>query len=188
MNDWLDYKGSGSARAYAADGLMGDSNMSHGLFGKSKAETMQSDAESRLYDAYMKKFNKLRQDYRLMEIKLTSAQELLEMTETQKNEYNSSRSVDAKRFGALHAHQEYAKKLAECDKKIAEYKAQISEINSKMSKNLEEQKKTQANMNSLEANASAKTQWSINWSKGFERRAGHEPTGISDPKNNSRRR
>ena len=53
MNDWLDYKGSGSARAYAADGLMGDSNMSHGLFSKSKAKSMQSDAVSRLYDAYM---------------------------------------------------------------------------------------------------------------------------------------
>ena len=31
MNDWLDYKGSGSARAYAANGLMSDSNISHAL-------------------------------------------------------------------------------------------------------------------------------------------------------------
>ena len=29
MNDWLDYKGSGSARAYSANGLMSDSNISH---------------------------------------------------------------------------------------------------------------------------------------------------------------
>ena len=184
MNDWLDYKGSGSARAYSGDYVC--DTISH--YSKIKSQDMNSDAESRLYDAYMEKFNKLRQDYRSMEIKLKSAQELLEMTETQKNEYNSRRSADAKRFGALYAHQEYAKKLAECDKKIAECKAQISEINSKMSKNLEEQKKTQANMNSLEANASARTQWSINWSKGFERRAGREPTEISNPKNNSRRR
>ena len=31
MNDWLDYKGSGSARAYAANGLMSGSNISHAL-------------------------------------------------------------------------------------------------------------------------------------------------------------
>ena len=188
MNDWLDYKGSGSARAYAADGLMGDSNMSHGLFGKSKAKSMQSDAESRLYDAYMEKFDKLRHDYRLLETKLKSAQNLLEIAETGKNDMDSLRSGVAKVRGALYAHREYAKKLAEYDKKIAEYKAQISEINSKMSKNLEEQKKTQANMNSLEANASAKTQWSIDWTKGSKIWIGKEPTGISDPKNNSRRR
>ena len=27
MNDWLDYKDSGSARAYSANGLMSDSNI-----------------------------------------------------------------------------------------------------------------------------------------------------------------
>lgn len=31
MNDWLDYKGSGSARAYTANGLMSDANISHAL-------------------------------------------------------------------------------------------------------------------------------------------------------------
>ena len=188
MNDWLDYKGSGSSRACAANGLTSDSNISHGLFSKSKARNMQSDAESRLYEAYMEKFDKLRQDYRLMGIKLKSAQNLLEIAETGKNDLESLRSNDVKIHGALHAHQKYAGKLFEYDKKIAEHKAQISELNSKMSKNLEEQKKTQANMNSLEANASAKTQWSINWTKGPKVWSGKEPTGISDPKNNSRRR
>ena len=31
MNDWLDYKGSGSARAYAGDGLMSGQVMAHAL-------------------------------------------------------------------------------------------------------------------------------------------------------------
>ena len=31
MNDWLNYKGSGSARAYTANGLVNDSNISHAL-------------------------------------------------------------------------------------------------------------------------------------------------------------
>ena len=54
MNDWLDYKGSGSARAYTANGLMSDSNISHGLFGiptereKAKMEEKQRMAEDRL--------------------------------------------------------------------------------------------------------------------------------------------
>ena len=184
MNDWLDYKGSGSARAYTGDYV--GNTISH--YSKIKARHMQSDAEGRLYEAYMDKFDKLRQDYRLMEIKLKSAQDLLEKTETWKNDWDSYRSNDAKIHGALHAHQEYAKKSAEYDKKIAEYKAQISELNSKMSKNLEEQKKTQANMNSLEANASVSTQTDIEWVKGPKIWVGKDPTGISNPKNNSRRR
>ena len=54
MNDWLDYKGSGSARAYAADGLMSNSNISHGLFGiqtKKDLENKQKEADERLADA-----------------------------------------------------------------------------------------------------------------------------------------
>ena len=185
MNDWLEYKGSGSSRAYTGDYVGG--TISH--YSKRKAESMNRDAEGRLYEAYMDKFNKLRQDYRTLEIKLKSAQNLLEIAETGKNDMDSFRSGDAKIHGALHAHQEYAKKLFEYDKKIAEYKAQISELNSKISKNLEEQKKTQANMNSLEANAGDSTQWAIDWVKGLKgRRHGMEPTEISNPKNNSRRR
>ena len=48
MNDWLDYKGSGSARAYTGD------TISHGLFGiptereKAEIEEKQRIAEDRL--------------------------------------------------------------------------------------------------------------------------------------------
>lgn len=185
MNNWLDYKGSGSARAYSGDYV--GQTISH--YSKAKAESMNRDAEGRLYEAYMDKFNKLRQDYRLLEIKLKTAQDRLEIAETGKKDLDSVRSGDAKIHGALHAHQKYAEKLYEYNKRIAEYTAQISELNSKISKNLEEQKKTQANMNSLEANAGASTQWTINWVKGLKgRRHGMEPTEISTPKNNSRRR
>lgn len=51
MNDWLDYKGSGSARAYAANGLMSNSNISHGLFGiqtNKDLENKQKEADERL--------------------------------------------------------------------------------------------------------------------------------------------
>lgn len=59
MNDWLNYKGSGSSRAY-----MGDT-ISHGLFGiqtkKDKAEmaNKQKEADIRLLNAYKERKNKL---------------------------------------------------------------------------------------------------------------------------------
>ena len=62
MNDWLDYTGSGSSRAYAADGLMGDSNISHALRFTTPAETRKKEqeekqrmAELRLYNAKAEK-------------------------------------------------------------------------------------------------------------------------------------
>ena len=65
MNDWLDYKGSGSARAYSANGLMSDSNISHGLFGiqtkkdKEAAKAKQDEAEKRYNAAVMERFYQL---------------------------------------------------------------------------------------------------------------------------------
>ena len=62
MNDWLDYKGSGSARSYAANGLMSDSNISHALRFTTPAETRKKEqyekqrrAELRLYNAQAEK-------------------------------------------------------------------------------------------------------------------------------------
>ena len=62
MNDWLNYKGSGSARAYAANGLMSDSNISHALRFTTPAETRKKEqeekqrmAELRLYNAKAEK-------------------------------------------------------------------------------------------------------------------------------------
>ncbi len=65
MNDWLDYKGSGSARAYTDNGLMSDSNISHGFFGiqtkkeKSEMANKQKNADIRLLNAYKEKKEKL---------------------------------------------------------------------------------------------------------------------------------
>ena len=62
MNDWLDYKGSGSARAYTANGLMSDANISHALRFTTSAETRKKEqeekqrmAELRLYNAKAEK-------------------------------------------------------------------------------------------------------------------------------------
>lgn len=79
MNDWLDYKGSGSARAYAADGLMGDSNISHGLFGiqtKKDMQRKQKDADDRLENAKLlnetkRSIDKDYETFKTMSTKLT---------------------------------------------------------------------------------------------------------------------
>lgn len=184
MNDWLDYKGSGSSRAYSGDYV--GNTISH--YSKREAEKMNDDAEARLYTAYQDKLDKLKQKYRKMEFDLRLLQEKLARREEYRNEQESKRSDTAKKLGALHAHRRYAESLAKLDKEIAECKAQISETSSNMSKNLEEQKKTQANMNSLLANMSAGNQWAININNNLSRMSGLDPTGISDPKNNSRRR
>ena len=54
MNDWLDYKGSGSSRAY-----MGNT-ISHDLFGiQTKKDNKQKEADIRLLNAYKERKNKL---------------------------------------------------------------------------------------------------------------------------------
>ena len=66
MNDWFDYKGSGSARAYTANGLISDSNISHGLFGiqtkkdKEAAKAKQDEAQKRYNASVMERFYQLK--------------------------------------------------------------------------------------------------------------------------------
>lgn len=79
MNDWLDYKGSGSARAYAANGLMSDSNISHGLFGiqsKNDMQRKQKAADDRLENAKLlnetkRSIDKEYEAFKTMSTKLT---------------------------------------------------------------------------------------------------------------------
>ena len=77
MNDWLDYKGSGSARVYSANGLISDSNISHAfkdnvnntVYGymdkitntnsrKEEAQSKQFEAEKRMCEAKIKQCKK----------------------------------------------------------------------------------------------------------------------------------
>ena len=57
MNDWLGYKGSGSARAYAANGLMSDSNISHALRFTTPAETRKKEQEEKQRTAELRLYN-----------------------------------------------------------------------------------------------------------------------------------
>lgn len=109
MNDWLDYKGSGSVRAYAADGLMSDYNISHGLFGiqtKKDKEDMankQKNADIRLLNAYKAKknnleveLNKLKPRLKVYEDKIKEADELLDKYRRVLQDVSSQISIGAK--------------------------------------------------------------------------------------------
>lgn len=77
MNDWLDYKGSGSARTYVANGLTSDYNISHGLFGiqtkkdKEVSKAKQDEAEKRYNAAVFLKFQNQCYELRSKVIKLS---------------------------------------------------------------------------------------------------------------------
>lgn len=109
MNDWLDYKGSGSARAYADNGLIGDSYISHGLFGiqtKKDKEDMankQKNADIRLLNAYKAKkdnlevkLNELKPGLKVYEDKINEADELLDKCRRVLQDISSQISVAAK--------------------------------------------------------------------------------------------
>ena len=48
MNDWLDYKGSGSVRAYTANGLMSGSNICHALRFTTPAKTRNKEQDEKI--------------------------------------------------------------------------------------------------------------------------------------------
>ena len=57
MNDWLDYKGSGSARAYTTNGLMSGSNICHALQLTTPAETRKKEQEEKQRTAELRLYN-----------------------------------------------------------------------------------------------------------------------------------
>ena len=109
MNDWLDYKGSGSARAYTANGLMSGSNISHALRFTTPAETRKKEqeekqrmAELRLYNAKAEKLTsdlaKLRDDilehYETAFFKLSRMQSVADNALSQLNAAKKSGNVN----------------------------------------------------------------------------------------------
>ena len=109
MNDWLNYKGSGSARAYAANGFTSDSNISHALRFTTPAETRKKEqeekqrmAELRLYNSKAEKLTsdlaKLRDDilehYETAFFKLSRMQSVADNALSQLNAAKKSGNVN----------------------------------------------------------------------------------------------
>lgn len=123
MNDWLNYKGSGSARAYAANGFMSNSNISHGLFGiqtkkdKKIADRKQTEANARYLEALKEKKSKLNAEAdaakKKYEDSINDYNYWVKEYETKSNELRSLES-DRKKVAAkspLTAHEIYAERI-----------------------------------------------------------------------------
>lgn len=148
MNDWLDYIGSGSSRAY-----MGDT-ISHGLFGiqtkkdKDDMANKQKNADIRLLNAYKAKKNNLEVELNKLKAKLKDCEHaikatdlLIESDRKTLQDAEISRSNTAERRGALNAHHQYAGRMYQIQKQIensesyaAQYRKQYKELESSISK------------------------------------------------------
>lgn len=125
MNDWLDYKGSGSARAYAANSLTSDSNISHGFFGiqtkkdKDDMANKQKNADIRLLNAYRAKkdnleveLNKLKPRLKVYEDKIKEADELLDKCRRVLQDISSQISVMSKQGRAQEAANKFERDIS----------------------------------------------------------------------------
>ena len=129
MNDWLDYKGSGSARAYADNGLMGDSYISHGLFGiqtkkdKDDMANKQKIADIRLLNAKKEQLSSLETDLRNAQLNSEACSKKIVELENKKKELDrnitelNAAYKDARQIEPLKAHQMFAAKEYEFKKK-----------------------------------------------------------------------
>ena len=117
MNDWLDYKGSGSARAYMGDIL------AHGLF--SNTEAKQREADMRLLKAKRELIETIKNDLRNARLNTSACSKKLARLENEKKELDqkitelSAAYKDARQTDPLKAHQMFAAKEHEL-KKMAE--------------------------------------------------------------------
>ena len=137
MNDWLDYKGSGSVRAYAANGLMSDSNISHGLrnFTKREEELLEIDKdikrreERKNVEAYLKEYNNYVDDviqlnrlYRASESKYKAARNAEKAMNEASNGRGGSARVQALESAFKSLKSESIRTADEYTKKYKEFK------------------------------------------------------------------
>ena len=125
MNDWLDYVGSGSVRAYAANGMINDVSMAHAYV--SRKATNANNLKNQL-----DKYNTQLKELQNAKVRLTN----------DISTWESNRKNAASKGYALSASQKYEPKITEAKKKINEIenkiimvKQTISNLNSQLNAN-----------------------------------------------------
>lgn len=156
MNDWLDYKGSGSSRAYIMHSLRDNINKTlypafdYMLRNDIKAkdqyfENETRNANIRLYNANIERRDALVGEYNALTKKLNKKNDFLKTctdgltaNQNELNALEAKRSATAASKDALTAHQTYATKIYNAQKnikyfsdKVAETRRDISDITKK---------------------------------------------------------
>ena len=128
MNDWLDYKGSGSSRAYIAHGIL-DS------IPETIANKKQNKAEHRLMLAKKELFDSLIIDYKNAELNCSAAQKTAfryrKMLEDIKKDLADIESEykKAREKNPLDAHTKYSARVYQLKSKADEYQRTLDKCN-----------------------------------------------------------
>ena len=124
MNDWLDYKGSGSSRAYAANDFIAHSSRSE----KTEALMKQRDAYDRLSKALVAKANKLLEELESADKSVADISATIRDNTRKDKNYNTNGLLQRKKTYLIRR----ATINAELDKTIKE----VEEIRNKMWKEI----------------------------------------------------
>lgn len=149
MNDWLDYQGSGSSRAYIAHSK---------LFGKNDEQTK---ADLRLLDAYAAKAYKLKNEYVTLLNNYNTSLMMYNRYRRDAESQESKRAEVAKSGRPLKATQDYESNIWRSKKDAANAKSEANSYLVQMKANIDAQKKLQADANELKVNMKKDTTRSL---------------------------
>lgn len=151
MNDWLDYKGSGSSRAYIMHSLRDNIDKTvYPVFDymtrndrKARDQYFENEtknANARLYNANMERRNALIEEYNNLSKKLDKKNHVLKTytngltaNQNELNDLEAKRSATATTKGALTAHDTYASKIYDAQKQIKYFSDEVAETRREIS-------------------------------------------------------
>ena len=142
MNDWLDYQGSGSSRAYA------NNTISHASW--VPTGTPQFDADHRLITAYAEKMKKLKSEYKSLKSDYNKYMTLYNHNKDMAESQESNRAEAAKSGQVLRATQFFEKNVWRYKKDASDAKNEAVSCLTKMKANVDSQKKLQEDVKSID--------------------------------------
>ena len=169
MNDWLDYKGSGSSRAYIMHSLRDNINKTlYPVFdsitkNERKArdqyfENATQNANIRLYNANIERRDALVGEYNALTKKLNKENDILKTytdgltaNQNELNDLEAKRSAIATTKGALTAHDTYATKIYDAQKQIKYFSGKIAETRRDISDIIKKQTDIKSEIDKLDS-------------------------------------
>lgn len=146
MNDWLDYQGSGSSRAYTNNTLSHASGFPTG--------SKQYDADDRLINAYAEKMKKLKSEYKTILNDYNRSMKSYYNYMNNAGSYEGIRASSASKSGhPLKATQNYEKWIWEARKKASDAKSEADSYHAQMKVNVDDQKKLLDDVKAIDVSA-----------------------------------